>query len=1529
MHHALPRLVVPGRLSNFADDVRYVYRQRNLDKAPISLVWLLLLAACGGGGGGGGGGTSKPETSGVPETPVRSGGTFSKSLTVYDPPIGGAPIWVDVDGDRTISDGDVQLSGRTQPNGDITVQIPNIHRQKNLIADFRDKTNLKHDGPLNSDFYVAPAESSVISVFTHAFMNAGVAPGRMQGELQSLSSRVGGFDPLNHNPYNPTARERALYDPEIIQQSLPQLELWLKTALRPVRGDIAEFRKEVQSAISKIFDCLDAIQQQQQQQQDQIAPPPADPVIETPPQPPVLTVTRAASQPRIEETPNEFTTSRIDTGITVEASDADGDLQPLVIESWQPGDIWQADPRFVVSGGRLYIEQNSHFDFESANNPDGVIRLRITASDSGERSVQRHVTVQLTNVDEVFPSFLRIDGLNAGNEVQPGNQVTANVSDITDPDGQPEFTYEWFRDGTKIPNEDGRSLTPDQAGHYRLKVSITDPVFRTVTTQEFAFTATAPQPLPPVAPSVPQAAEPGNPPDEPPQPQQPPRIQLSATSHEWTEGTEKPTTLATITILDESDSEFLVTVAGGTQVRYFEIVRISRTAYELRLKPSTDERDIPSSAPLFITVGRDIPGSDTAKAWFNFTSLSPQSEPPAEDEPEVVEEVVVDQKPTNLLLEPTTLAIKEGQTPSAALTTITIVDDGEGFVRLHQLPHDSIFSLRQIGATRFELHLKSRILVDQDLVGSHVVELRALGTGVSSGPEPRQTFTLHVQTELTVTEPSATERPVITETIGDENTTQQIDTGITVRVDELGGTLNPLKIESRVGGTWREDNRFEVADGRLHIKSGVKIDFEHPGNPGGIVRLRLSVTDDTGRNVHREVNVHLANVNEPATGEVSIRHSATGHQAGQQLVAESQSDDPDGIRQQQITWKKDGNVINGPDGRPVTGSTFTPTEAGHYQAILTVTDAQDNEQTFRSGVVNVTVAEAEPETNPPGEVQQPPEIPVVPQPPQQQEPDRTTPQDPALSVTGRAFLVERSPTYEDTPTGLSYVATDPNGDTPSVTLLNEGDIFVLKNGQIFARAGAELVSGRLYNLQLQAVDNTDRTVIQTTEVLVKSNLLSVEINEWRHQSGQWADFEDVLRLNAVPEKTVSRAWKYNVVPYKLFFPRDKSFDFVIKSNWNGDVFTEDDRFFLHDLINRETLSDGQGGYRYTERSFKFIRVHLNKDFDFEHSRGDGSHLPPLYEQHPFAFRKLSLQIVATNKATGEKYTSQTFYYAIQNVDEPTEVINQPTLEEQAEDGSWEASDGVLDYGQRVRITGYEVTDPDLAPEYAYRWFVPGASSALQVDQNVFEPSEPGEYAVEAVSIQQGSSSSRVTSTSDKLRYTVNEIPEGADLKPTDFSLKIDNGVAELQTGLAALNAGGTGPKNGRIGTIRIQDDNQGTNEVHLTPQDDFTRANDLFKVYLKAGETNIFRIKLENGVEWSGAPAGWYHYSITVTGTGLGFQPTKEIKLGIWLQDPSGSAQSSGSTGLIGQGPPEVDRDFLPVEPLSDDGGMGGMPDIL
>jgi len=193
----------------------------------------LMLAACGGGGGGGGG--SAPVTSGnntaatsnnTPNNSNNAAANIRKTIWVYDPPVGGAPIFVDVNGNLQVDNGDLRLRGVTDRTGKITVEIPAKFKNKPLLADLRDKANLQHEGLLTTDVWAAPANSNVISVITTLLVHGGAEPEEMTKLLHSVSAQMRGFDPFRHNPYGPN---QASYDTEFIKALLPHLERSLAT----------------------------------------------------------------------------------------------------------------------------------------------------------------------------------------------------------------------------------------------------------------------------------------------------------------------------------------------------------------------------------------------------------------------------------------------------------------------------------------------------------------------------------------------------------------------------------------------------------------------------------------------------------------------------------------------------------------------------------------------------------------------------------------------------------------------------------------------------------------------------------------------------------------------------------------------------------------------------------------------------------------------------------------------------------------------------------------------------------------------------------------------------------------------------------------------------------------------------------------------------------------------------------------------------------------------------------------------------
>ena len=130
----------------------------------------LILSACGGGGGGGG-----PTTTSNPG-PIT---TTTISGRLYDGPISGAKIYIDVNSSGAIDDGD-QMVGTTGQDGSYAGVIPSAHHNKNLIADLAGAVD-QGDDPnddgdnvtLTSGEYHATAGSKVISPLTHYLSKGG------------------------------------------------------------------------------------------------------------------------------------------------------------------------------------------------------------------------------------------------------------------------------------------------------------------------------------------------------------------------------------------------------------------------------------------------------------------------------------------------------------------------------------------------------------------------------------------------------------------------------------------------------------------------------------------------------------------------------------------------------------------------------------------------------------------------------------------------------------------------------------------------------------------------------------------------------------------------------------------------------------------------------------------------------------------------------------------------------------------------------------------------------------------------------------------------------------------------------------------------------------------------------------------------------------------------------------------------------------------------------------------------------------
>ena len=204
------------------------------------------------------------------------------------------------------------------------------------------------------------------------------------------------------------------------------------------------------------------------------------------------------TQNPVLETVGEAVTGYINTGIVVEARDADGDLW-LRIES-ERGGKWVLDDRFEVRDDRLWVKNGAKFDFESSDNPGGVITLVITVGHAGgTNSLERSTTVQLTNVDDPATGSVRVTKADAASS-QAWPTLTATATPRTgDADGIASRQVTWFHNGSLERDDQnnpvtGTSITPDKAGLWHAVLTVTDTLGNVVTLTSQLVTVDAPAP---------------------------------------------------------------------------------------------------------------------------------------------------------------------------------------------------------------------------------------------------------------------------------------------------------------------------------------------------------------------------------------------------------------------------------------------------------------------------------------------------------------------------------------------------------------------------------------------------------------------------------------------------------------------------------------------------------------------------------------------------------------------------------------------------------------------------------------------------------------------------------------------------------------------------------------------------------------------------------------------------------------------------------------------------------------------------
>ena len=173
----------------------------------LSPIFALGLAACGGGGGGSsnapqpqpsgnGNGGNGNGNGGNPPPPNNTTGRL------YDGPVSGANVYVDVNRDGKVDEGDHFIS-RTDAMGVYAGHVPDAHKDKPLIADLNGATdvgdpNVEGDETATSGFWRAPPNSKVINPLTEYQVKTGKTDKQVAADLGLPANvKVTEYDPFD------------------------------------------------------------------------------------------------------------------------------------------------------------------------------------------------------------------------------------------------------------------------------------------------------------------------------------------------------------------------------------------------------------------------------------------------------------------------------------------------------------------------------------------------------------------------------------------------------------------------------------------------------------------------------------------------------------------------------------------------------------------------------------------------------------------------------------------------------------------------------------------------------------------------------------------------------------------------------------------------------------------------------------------------------------------------------------------------------------------------------------------------------------------------------------------------------------------------------------------------------------------------------------------------------------------------------------------------------------------------------------
>ena len=217
------------------------YRLRLLRNPSLTPILALAISACGGGGGG----------SSSSEPPRIAGGNNNGnddppppnniSGRLYDGPVAGANVYIDVDENGQIDAEIDHFISRTDETGQYAGHAPEAHKDKPLIADLNGATDKgkdltsDHDDTPTSGFWRAPAGSKNISPMTELML----AADKTEAEVAKLLNLPANVKVTDYDPFEDDTLDAT--DEAVIE------------AGQKLAAELAKKPDDIEAAVAKAF----------------------------------------------------------------------------------------------------------------------------------------------------------------------------------------------------------------------------------------------------------------------------------------------------------------------------------------------------------------------------------------------------------------------------------------------------------------------------------------------------------------------------------------------------------------------------------------------------------------------------------------------------------------------------------------------------------------------------------------------------------------------------------------------------------------------------------------------------------------------------------------------------------------------------------------------------------------------------------------------------------------------------------------------------------------------------------------------------------------------------------------------------------------------------------------------------------------------------------------------------------------------------------------------------------------------------